>query len=143
MVLHGVDLSIAPGVFGLLGPNGAGKTTLIRILATVARPASGEVSILGQDVRSTVHLRAIRRGLGYLPQQFSFYRRFSALDTVEYVGWLKEVPSGELRARASEALELVGLANSAGTQMRKLSGGMARRVGIAQAIVNHPPGAVA
>jgi ABC-2 type transport system ATP-binding protein len=137
-ILHGVDLHIERGVFGLLGPNGAGKTTLIRILATVTRPSAGSISILGQSLGDRGSLRTIRRSIGYLPQSFSFYRRFTALDTVEYVGWLKEVPPGELRARALKALEQVGLADRATAQMQRLSGGMVRRVGIAQALVNDP-----
>jgi ABC-2 type transport system ATP-binding protein len=83
-------------------------------------------------------MQATRLKLGYLPQTFSFYDRFSALDTVEYVGWLKCVDKADLRQRAQEALGEVGLLDLANMPMRKLSGGMVRRVGIAQAIVNQP-----
>src|SRR5690606_25055448 len=88
--LAGLDLKLDTGVYGLLGPNGAGKTTLIRVLASIARPASGQVSVLGQDLRDHRSLRQVRRRLGYLAQQFGYYPRFTVREFVEYIAWLKE-----------------------------------------------------
>jgi ABC-2 type transport system ATP-binding protein len=136
--LDGLDLTLAPGVHGLLGPNGAGKTTLMRVLATVAVPASGSVRLLGRapDVRGAQ--RDVRRRLGYLPQVFGFYPRFRVREFVEYFAWLKEVPGPQVPIAVDRAIERVGLADRAEDRMKSLSGGMLRRVGIAQAIVNDP-----
>jgi len=133
MAVDGVDLSLATGVHGLLGPNGAGKTTLIRALATVLRPASGELDLLGgADVRE------VRRRLGYLPQEFGFYRRFTVREFVEYMAWLKEMPKVDIPGAVQRAIERAGLTDRADSKLKTLSGGMVRRAGIAQAIVNDP-----
>ena len=131
--VDGVTLTMGRGVHGLLGPNGAGKTTLIRALATVLRPNSGTLSLLGG-----VELREARRRIGYLPQEFGHYRRFTVREFVEYVAWLKEMPAREVPAAVQRAVERVGLADRADDRLKTLSGGMIRRVGIAQAIVNDP-----
>ncbi len=133
MAVDGVDLSLTTGVHGLLGPNGAGKTTLIRALATVLRPAGGELTLLGG-----ADLRAVRRRLGYLPQEFGFYRRFTVREFVEYMAWLKEMPKADVPGAVQRAIERVGLADRADHKLKTLSGGMVRRAGIAQAIVNDP-----
>lgn len=133
MAVDGVDLSLGKGVHGLLGPNGAGKTTLIRALATVLRPASGTLTLLGGQGQ-----RALRRRIGYLPQDFGFYKRFTVREFVEYVAWLKEVSKEDIPGAVQRAIERVGLADRADDRMKTLSGGMVRRVGIAQAIVNDP-----
>jgi len=135
--VNGLDLSFGTGVHGLLGPNGAGKTTLIRTLATELRPTSGELSLLGRTPGGG-DLRRLRRRLGYLPQQFGYYRSFTVREFVEYVAWLKEVPAAAIPAAVQRAVERVGLDDRAGAKLRTLSGGMVRRVGIAQAIVNDP-----
>jgi ABC-2 type transport system ATP-binding protein len=141
MAVDGLDLALGNGVHGLLGPNGAGKTTLVRALATVLRPAGGTLSLLGQTVTVNGHvdLRQVRRQIGYLPQEFGFYRRFTVREFVEYLAWLKEVPAGEVPGAVQRAIERVGLTDRADHRMRTLSGGLARRAGIAQAIVNDPP----
>ncbi|MFD4637823.1 ABC transporter ATP-binding protein [Lentzea sp. NPDC058436] len=131
MAVDGVTLTMGRGVHGLLGPNGAGKTTLIRTLATVVGPASGELSLLGG-----MDLRQLRRRVGYLPQEFGHYRRFTVREFVAYVAWLKEMR--DIPAAVQRAIERVGLADRADDRMKTLSGGMIRRVGIAQAIVNDP-----
>ena len=136
--LAGVDLELDHGVHGLLGPNGAGKTTLIRVLATIAKPASGTVSVLSQDLHDQHALRDVRRRLGYLPQQFGYYPRFTVREFVEYFAWLKEMPSASVPTAVDRAIEKVGLLDRADDKLKKLSGGMIRRVGIAQAIVNDP-----
>ncbi|GAB3467646.1 ABC transporter ATP-binding protein [Actinophytocola sediminis] len=133
MAVDGVDLSLTTGVHGLLGPNGAGKTTLIRALATVLRPAGGELRLLGGTDQ-----RSVRRRLGYLPQEFGYYRRFTVREFVEYMAWLKEMPKAEVPGAVQRAIERTGLADRADSKLKTLSGGMVRRAGIAQAIVNDP-----
>jgi ABC-2 type transport system ATP-binding protein len=138
LAVNGLDLNLGVGVHGLLGPNGAGKTTLMRALATVVPPASGHLTLLGQPVHAGGDLRSVRRALGYLPQHFGFYPRFTVREFVEYMAWLKEMPKAEVPAAVQRAIERVGLADRANSKLKALSGGMLRRVGIAQAIVNDP-----
>ncbi|MCM2411757.1 ATP-binding cassette domain-containing protein [Streptomyces sp. RKAG290] len=139
--LDGIDLDFAPGVHGLLGPNGAGKTSLIRVVSTATAPASGRVELLGSEVGAAAdhHSRAaVRRRLGYLPQEFGYYPGFTVREFVAYVAWLKEM-DGALTAKAvARAVDRVGLTDRIDARMKTLSGGMVRRVGIAQAIVNEP-----
>ena len=134
----GVTLATGPGVFGLLGPNGAGKTSLLRTLATVIPPSSGRIRLLGRDPGDYRQRREIRRRLGYLPQHLGFYPRFSVVEFVEYFALLKEMPSSRVPRAVATAVEQVGLGEQAKAKLRTLSGGMLRRVGIAQAIVNEP-----
>ncbi|WP_370950436.1 ABC transporter ATP-binding protein [Amycolatopsis sp. cg5] len=138
LAVDGLDLSLGTGVHGLLGPNGAGKTTLIRTLATVLRPTEGELSLLGASVGGRIDLRGLRRNIGYLPQEFGYYKRFTVREFVEYMAWLKEVPKNEVPGAVQRAVERVGLADRADDKLKTLSGGMVRRAGIAQAIVNDP-----
>ncbi|ONI83806.1 ABC transporter ATP-binding protein [Saccharothrix sp. ALI-22-I] len=138
MAVDGLDLRLGRGVHGLLGPNGAGKTTLIRSLATVLRPASGTLEVLGSPVSGRLDLRRLRRALGYLPQDFGYYKRFTVREFVEYMAWLKEMPKRDVPGAVQRAVERVGLADRADSRMKTLSGGMVRRAGIAQAIVNDP-----
>jgi ABC-type multidrug transport system ATPase subunit len=138
LVLDDIDLAAGQGVFGLLGPNGAGKTTLLRVLATVLKPSEGSIRLLGRDPLQGDELRHLRRRLGYLPQQFGFYPNFTVFEFIEYFALLKEMPPGEVRSAVARAIERVGLEDKARTKMKALSGGMVRRVGIAQAIVNEP-----
>jgi ABC-2 type transport system ATP-binding protein len=138
VAVDGLDLALGTGVHGLLGPNGAGKTTLIRALATVLKPAGGKLTLLGESVDGRADLRRVRRGLGYLPQQFGFYPRFTLREFVEYMAWLKEMPKAAIPGAVQRAIDRVGLAAKAGARMKTLSGGMVRRAGIAQAIVNDP-----
>jgi ABC-2 type transport system ATP-binding protein len=134
----GVDLSIGYGVFGLLGPNGAGKTTLLRTLATVLRPDSGSVRLLGRDPAGHQERREIRRRLGYLPQTLNYYPAFTVAEFVEYFALLKEMPRNAIPGAVARAIDRVGLTGRARSRLRTLSGGMLRRAGIAQAIVNDP-----
>ena len=136
--VDGIDLNLGTGVHGLLGPNGAGKTTLIRTLATVLTPHSGDVELLGSAHRSRSELRELRRRLGYLPQAFGHYRRFTVREFVEYMAWLKEVPRRRVTDAVQHAIDRVDLTGRADDRMGSLSGGMLRRAGIAQAIVNDP-----
>ncbi|MFC9243556.1 ABC transporter ATP-binding protein [Streptomyces sp. NPDC057136] len=139
--LDAVDLAFAAGVHGLLGPNGAGKTSLIRVLATVAPPAGGQVELLGHDVGDASGHRnraTVRRRLGYLPQEFGYYPGFTVREFVGYVAWLKEMDGAVTPTAVERAVERVGLADRIDAKVKTLSGGMIRRVGIAQAIVNEP-----
>jgi ABC-2 type transport system ATP-binding protein len=134
--LSGVDFDIAPGeFFGLLGPNGAGKTTLISILAGLARAGSGRVSVLGHDVVNDY--AAARRSLGIVPQELVFDPFFSVRETLRIQSGYFGVKNNG--AWIDELLESLGLADKAGANMRQLSGGMKRRVLVAQALVHRPP----
>jgi ABC-2 type transport system ATP-binding protein len=137
--LDGLDLSTPTGVTGLLGPNGAGKTTLLRSLATVLPVDEGHLRILGRDPHVAADRLQIRRRLGYLPQDAGFHRAFTAFEAVDYVAVLKEHTS--TRARHDEVrrvLGLVGLTDVATKKVRALSGGMRRRLGLAQALLGRP-----
>jgi len=136
--VDGVDLQLGPGVFGLLGPNGAGKTSLLRMLATVLPPSSGEIRLLDRDPRGATARREIRRRLGYLPQNLGYYPSFTVVEFIEYFALLKEMPPAAVPKAVAAAVERVDLGVKAKAKLRTLSGGMLRRVGIAQAIVNDP-----
>ncbi|GAA3334748.1 ABC transporter ATP-binding protein [Amorphoplanes nipponensis] len=138
LAVDGLDLSLGTGVHGLLGPNGAGKTTLMRALATVVKPAGGTLTLLGHPVHNRADLHTLRRSLGYLPQHFGFYPRFTVREFVEYLAWLKHLPKATIPDAVQHAIDRVGLTAKADTRMKTLSGGMLRRAGIAQAIVNNP-----
>jgi ABC-2 type transport system ATP-binding protein len=134
----GVSLETGAGVFGLLGPNGAGKTTLLRMLATVIPPNSGYIRLLGRDPGENGPRREIRRRLGYLPQNLGYYPGFTVAEFVEYFALLKEMPPSRIPQAVATAIERVDLGDRARAKLRTLSGGMLRRAGIAQAIVNEP-----
>lgn len=137
--LDGVTLTAGTGVTGLLGPNGAGKTTLLRAVATVLAPETGRLRLLGRDPAVPHERVEIRRRLGYLPQEPGFHRAFTTFEMVDYVAVLKE--HTDRRARHDEVrrvLELVGLQDVAGKKVRALSGGMRRRLGLAQALLGQP-----
>jgi ABC-2 type transport system ATP-binding protein len=137
--LEGVDLAAGPGITGLLGPNGAGKTTLLRIMATVLAPDAGRVRLLGRDPGDPAGRLEIRRRLGYLPQEPGLHRDFTAFEFVDYVAILKEMT--DRRSRHDEVrrvLELVGLGDVRGRRIKALSGGMRRRVALAQALLGEP-----
>jgi len=136
--LRGVDLEVGRGVFGLLGPNGAGKTTLLRTLATILTPTGGGVRLLGYDVADHRQRRELRRRLGYLPQALGYYPHFTVFEFVEYIALLKEMPTERVRPAVARAIERVELGDRSRSRLKTLSGGMLRRVGIAQAIVNEP-----
>jgi ABC-2 type transport system ATP-binding protein len=134
----GVTLDAGPGVFGLLGPNGAGKSSLLRMMATVIPPTTGRLRMLGRDPGVSDQRREIRRRLGYLPQNLGYYPGFTVVEFIEYFALLKEMPPALVPAATAAAVERVDLGNKAKAKLRTLSGGMLRRVGIAQAIVNDP-----
>jgi len=135
--LQGVDLDVPVGMFGLLGPNGAGKSTLMRILAGLLEPTSGSVRFDGKDVLADP--AAVRRTLGYLPQDFGFYPHLSGEQMLRHLLVLKGVTSPRgLKALTGDLLERVNLAFAAKRSVKSYSGGMRQRLGIAQAIAGDP-----
>jgi ABC-2 type transport system ATP-binding protein len=137
--LDGLDLAAGIGVTGLLGPNGAGKTTLLRTLATVAAPKDGRLRILGRDPGRAEDRLAIRRSLGYLPQEAGFPRGFTAFEAIDYLAVLKEhTVSGARHEEVRRVLRLVGLHDVATKKVRALSGGMRRRLALSQTLLGRP-----
>ena len=137
--LRGIDLEIGSGMFGLLGPNGAGKTTLMRVLAGIIHPTRGTVRVAGHDLSTESGKRAAKSVLGYLPQELGMYPELTATQLVDYMAILKGLDDrARRRQRVGEVLEMVALAGVADRKIKTFSGGMKRRVGIAQALVNDP-----
>jgi ABC-2 type transport system ATP-binding protein len=139
VALDNVSLRLDRGIVGLLGPNGAGKTTLLSILATVASPDSGRLSVLGYDPADPAERLEIRRRLGYLPQDLGYHRHFTVAAFLDYVAILKEITNSRTRhAEIARVLAATGLEARAGHRIRSLSGGMRRRLGLAQALLGRP-----
>jgi ABC-2 type transport system ATP-binding protein len=139
LALDGIDLTLGPGITGLLGPNGAGKTTLMRVLATVLAPDSGSTTLLGYDPNAAEGRLQIRRRLGYMPQEPGFYRDFTVFEFVDYVAILKQMT--DRRKRHDEVRRVLGdvdLASVAREKVRALSGGMRRRLALAQSLLGRP-----
>ncbi|HVB75151.1 MAG TPA: ABC transporter ATP-binding protein [Ktedonobacteraceae bacterium] len=137
--LNNVDLTIAGGMYGLLGPNGAGKTTLMRILAGILRPSSGDLRIGEYDGHTERGRMGVKRLLGYLPQEMGVYPDLNAREFLDYVGILKGLDDRAHRQRrVGELLEVVSLTDVAHRKLKTYSGGMKRRIGIAQALLNDP-----
>jgi ABC-2 type transport system ATP-binding protein len=135
--LAGVSLDVQPGeVFGLLGPNGAGKTSLLRILVTLSLPTAGSVHVFGHDV--VTEATAVRSTLGYLPQQLSVDGALTARENVWLFAGLYDIPWGKRAERVREALAKLGLSDAADRLTSTFSGGMVRRLELAQALVHHP-----
>ena len=133
--IKNVSVTIHSGMYGLLGRNGAGKTSLMRILATLSVPSSGEISMNGIPIKETTKIREI---VGYLPQDFSFYRNMSVYGAMDYLGLLSNIPDKVRKERISALLEQVNLKENVRTKVKALSGGMKRRLGIAQALLHNP-----
>jgi ABC-2 type transport system ATP-binding protein len=135
--LKDINLTVENGMFGLLGPNGAGKSSLIRILVTLLRPTSGEVFVDGFDLMK--ERGKIRKMLGYLPQDFRFFTKLKTWEFLDYAAGLSGLRSKKLRLeKVDEWLEKVGLFDARDRQANNLSGGMKRRLGIAQALIGNP-----
>ncbi|MCA1054960.1 ABC transporter ATP-binding protein [Rossellomorea aquimaris] len=134
--LNGINLEFDRGIYGLLAPNGAGKTTLIKMLVTLISPTQGEILYNGTNI---VELdEGYRDVLGYLPQHFGFYKHYTPKQYLLYLAALKGIDKKTAVSRIHELLEQVALADVANKKMRKFSGGMIQRVGIAQALLNDP-----
>lgn len=134
--VNGVNLILAPGVYGLLGSNGAGKTTLMRMMADVLRPTRGQIYFNGENI--ALLNGDYRKYIGYLPQDFGYYPSFTAKELLLYIAALKGMNGGAAKARVLELLEAVGLEKAAQKKIKSFSGGMKQRVGIAQALLNDP-----
>ncbi len=134
--LNNINFEFTPGIYGLLGPNGAGKSTFMRILVDVLAPTSGMVNYNGRNI--TVLKSQYREVLGYLPQDFNGYPHFTAYQFLLYVANLKGLSKASAKQRVNELLQLVGLDDAKNKKLKGFSGGMKRRVGIAQALINDP-----
>ena len=135
--LDDVNLTITDGMFGLLGPNGAGKSSLMRILVTLMEPSEGQVLVNGMDLSK--HRKDIRKMLGYLPQDFRFFAKLRSWEFLDYGARLAGISSRkERRQRVDEMLQSVGLYDVRNRMANNLSGGMKRRLGIAQALISKP-----
>ena len=131
-----VCLTLTPGVWGLLGANGAGKTTLMRMIAGIMTPTSGVICYDGTDISKMG--KAYRDLFGFLPQDFGYSKDFTVKDYLEYMAALKDVPARETTKKINHLLDILTLSDVKGKKIAKLSGGMKRRVGIAQAMLNDP-----
>ena len=134
--VNDVSLQITPGVWGLLGANGAGKTTLMRMIAGIMKPTAGEICYDGIPIHELKG--SYRDVFGYLPQEFGFYPEFTVKDYLEYVAVLKGLSDRDSKHKIGELLEQMTLSHVKNKKISKLSGGMKRRVGIAQALLNEP-----
>ena len=134
--VNNFSFSMDCGVYGRLGVNGAGKTTLMRMLTTLMKPSSGQITWDGEDVFAMDG--KYRMLLGYLPQDFGYYPDFSVYDYLMYIAALKGIRPAVARQRVKELLKQVGLVKARNKKMKTLSGGMKRRAGIAQAMLNDP-----
>lgn len=131
-----INLTMNNGVYGLLGVNGAGKTTLMRMLCTLLKPTSGSIVCNGKDIFKMDG--EYRKLLGYLPQDFGFYPEFTVQDYLLYIATIKGLRTSVAKRKVKELIPQVGLTKAANKKMKKLSGGMKRRAGIAQAMLNDP-----
>lgn len=137
--LRGVDLEIGAGMFGLVGPNGAGKTSLMRILAGLLRPSGGSANVFGHDLLTSSGKQTIKSLLGYLPQELGLYPDLTAREFLDYIAILKGIRNVSTRRRQiDELLEQVRLSDVANRKLKTYSGGMKRRIGIAQALLGEP-----
>ncbi len=131
-----ISLTMTNGVYGLLGVNGAGKTTLMRMLCTLLKPTEGKIYCDGKDIFKMDG--EYRNLLGYLPQDFGFYPEFTVKDYLLYIAAIKGIRPATAKKRTTELIAKVGLTKVADKKLKKLSGGMKRRAGIAQAMLNNP-----
>ena len=135
LALDHLSLKIPQGMFGLLGPNGAGKTTLMKMTAAILPPTEGKIRVCGTDISCQ---RQIHRMTGYLPQDFSMYGNMTAAEALDYLGALSLMPKKLRRERIPLLLRQVNLEDNSRTRVKAMSGGMRRRLGIAQAILHDP-----
>jgi ABC-2 type transport system ATP-binding protein len=138
VVLDGLHLTITGGCVAFLGPNAAGKTTLLRTLATAVRPTGGELRLFGTSPGKATDLRMIRRRIGFVPQHAAYPSGFTVDDVISYAAWLREIPAKETEPAVIRARQMCDLDEFRSHRMRALSGGTARRVILAQALVHRP-----
>lgn len=136
VALQSISFELQPGIYGLLGPNGAGKTSLMKIIADIMAPTSGEVFLDGTPVKKLGE--NYRNLLGYMPQNLGVYRDFTAEQYLLYIAALKGTPKKDIQEKVYEQLKAVGLEQSAKDKLKSFSGGMIRRIGIAQTLLNSP-----
>ena len=136
LVLNDISLTLKPGIYGLLGANGAGKTTLFRIICRLIEPTHGSIKFNGKNVNQQAE--AYRTNLGFLPQDFSYYPDFTGMRFMLYIAALKGLNNTVAKKRSLELLKQVGLEEMKDIKIRKYSGGMKQRLGIAQAMLNNP-----
>ncbi len=136
IAVQSINLRLQHGVYGLLGENGAGKTTLMRMICGILEPTQGNILCDGMEIRQMGG--AYRSLLGYLPQDFGYYEDFTAYRFMNYMAALKAIPDDYAKNRIDELLETVDLAAVKNEKLRTFSGGMIRRIGIAQALLNNP-----
>lgn len=136
LVLDGITTTIGRGMYGLLGRNGAGKTTFMKVLVTLLKPSGGNITMNGVAVRET---GKIRNMIGYLPQNFSFYPHMTVYESMKYMAALSGVPVSQQASDIPLLLQKVNLWDKRKERVRSLSGGMVRRLGLAQALLNNPP----
>lgn len=136
LVLNDISLTLKPGIYGLLGANGAGKTTLFRIICRLMEPTHGSIKFNGKNVNQQAE--AYRTNLGFLPQDFSYYPDFTGMRFMLYIAALKGLNNTVAKKRSLELLKQVGLEEMKDIKIRKYSGGMKQRLGIAQAMLNDP-----
>ena len=134
--VENINLDMDHGLYGMLAPNGAGKTTIIKMITTLLFPTTGEILYDGINIMEMG--AAYRDLIGYLPQQFGYYKNNTPTQYLEYLACLKKMPKDQVKDRIQELLELVGLSDVAHKKMKKFSGEMIQRVGIAQAMLNDP-----
>ena len=134
-VLTNISLTIPEGMYGLLGRNGAGKTSFMRILATLSIPTNGDIQMNGVSIKETTKVREM---IGYLPQDFSIYKNMTVFGALDYLCLLSNLPNKIRKERIYTLLEQVHLKDNAKTKVKALSGGMKRRLGIAQALLHNP-----
>lgn len=134
IALNEISIQFKQGMYGLLGPNGAGKTTLMRIIASVMEPDSGHIYIDGQPIS----FGKMRQQIGYLPQHFSFYGNLTVEESLQHIAYLKNITKQHISDEVECAISEVNLVDKAKSRVGSLSGGMLRRLGIAQAIIGSP-----
>ena len=134
LVLNNISIHLERGIYGLLGPNGAGKTTLLRIMASVINADSGDICM---DSRA-LSPKDLRQQIGYLPQHFSFYGNLTVKESLEHIAYLKNIKKNDIAKQVEHVIYEVNLADKATSRVSSLSGGMLKRLGIAQAILGSP-----
>ena len=134
--IEDLNLELEEGLYAMLAPNGAGKTTIIRMMTTLLFPTSGEILYDGENILEMGE--SYRKMVGYLPQQFGYYKSNTPVQYLSYLAALKKIPRQEAKRQIPKLLELVGLSEEANKKMKKFSGGMTQRVGIAQALLGDP-----